>query len=241
MSDKLPMTQSASAWPSQFTIQRAADLLDMLGAHNRVMGNAWKKIQGWPSASDVEHAKEVAQGYERRARERVGVAETLLNQCEPDSWYDENGCVEKSEVAKMLAVLMGSFPTSSLPDAKVFTAMLLEDVMAVSPFFPALEGACRELRTTKTFMPAIAETVAAVKKHDDMWSDRYEALDHIEGSYDDLIAAIAEAERKIAAKAEAEQRRKVAAIEYKPSPTMAPPTTPADLVPAAPRWWTERD
>ena len=79
------------------------------------------------------------------------------------------------------------FSTSNLPDAKVFTNVMLEDVMALSPSFVELECACRKLRQSQKFMPSISEIVAAIKKEETTWNSRWCALDCIEDSYNDAI------------------------------------------------------
>ena len=243
MTAKLPVAQPAGTWPSQFTIRRCANALDKLVEHYGQMGDVLKKLQDRPvAADDVDRANKVARRYEQHiARQKIAEHQELLNECEPDTWSDENGSANKSEVAKMLAILMGSFPTSNLPDAGVFVNMLLEDVMATGsvvagPAFYILESACRELRITKTFMPAIAEVIAAIKDQEAAWDRRLNALDRIEETYDELVAATDAAEKKI------EARRRSKAIENKPSSPMEPvvSVSAADPMPARGReWWKD--
>jgi hypothetical protein len=63
-------------------------------------------------------------------------------------------------------------------------------------------------------MPAIAEIITAIKKHDGIWSDRFHALDCVEGSYAELIEAIAKSEAAIAAAFAAEEERRERQRKY---------------------------
>ena len=64
-----------------------------------------------------------------------------------------------SEVAKMITILMGSFPTSKIPEPEIFVRVLMDDVMALEPSFVEMESTCRHLRKTKKFMPSISEVI----------------------------------------------------------------------------------
>ncbi|WP_154071920.1 hypothetical protein [Bradyrhizobium erythrophlei] len=170
-----------------------------------------------PTAQRVELAKEAAIDCERRVLPLVvskdderSEADELLDRCEPDNWRDENGRPLKSEIAKMLAIHMGSIPMPSNIGVAVFTRVLLDDVMALEPSFFILESACRELRTTKDWHPSIAEVIAAIKKQRGEWCERLDAVECIEGVYAELVEAIAEAEAQLATE---EERRIKAAAE----------------------------
>jgi hypothetical protein len=239
-------TTSAQPWPTRRVLEQAASLLDRLVAEEKRMVAAAKSLQRQPTAHDLERARNAARNFQKHGQQEVdnGRAEDLLNQCcYPTSWVDEEFGVRASELSKMLAGLLASFPTSNVQNPAVFTRFMLEDVLAIGmsgPWFAAVENACRELRTTKTFMPAIAEIIAAIKKHEAVWNARSEALDCIEGTYDELVAAIAAAEKKIA---EAEAKRRPKAIEHKPSLPMTPvaSTPAADPAPARREWWKSKD
>ncbi len=90
--------------------------------------------------------------------------------CWPESWWLEGrDGPAYTEVTKMIAVLMGSFPTSKIPDPEIFVRVLLDDVMALAPRFVEMESTCRALRKTKTFMPAIAEVIKELEKQQKLW------------------------------------------------------------------------
>jgi hypothetical protein len=212
---RLPAPRSGAEWPSQFVITKTARMLDGLVAAESRIERAVKLLDR-PTARVVELAKEAAIDCERRALPLVvskdderSEADELLGRCEPDNWRDENYRPLKSEIAKMLAIHMGSIPMPSNIDVAVFTRVLLDDVMALEPRFYELEAACRELRTTKDWHPSIAEVITAIKKQQSEWHKRDSAVVFLEQNYEDLVEAIAKAEAQLAA--EEERRIKEAA------------------------------
>lgn len=212
---RLPAPRSGAEWPSQFVITKTARILDGLVAVESRIERAVKLLDR-PTARVVELAKEVAIACERSALPLVvwkdedderNEVDNLMNRCEPDDWRDQNGRPLKSEIAKMLAIHMGSIPMPSNIDVAVFTRVLLDDVMALAPSFYELESACRELRTTKDWHPSIAEVITAIKKQQSEWRKRSTAVCFIEQDYGDLVEAIAKAEAQLAADAERERQR----------------------------------
>ena len=115
-----------------------------------------------------------------------------LNGLEPAEWRDEDWNLQTHSVSKMLAILVGSFPTSNLPDAAVFTRVMLDDVMALDPSFLDLEGACRRLRQTSKFMPSISELIAAIKAEMRAWCRRYDAIEMVADSHAELTKLLAD-------------------------------------------------
>jgi hypothetical protein len=236
MMKDLPTVASEEAWPTRWTIDRAANLLDRVAKDFERMEKALKALRrNWPTAQDIEQARKAARQYEKNTRQEVvsGAALKQLNDCEPASWRYENYNVRKSELSKMLALLVSSFPTSNVQNPEVFTRFMLEDVAGLEPHFEVLDCACRELRTTKTFMPAIAEVISAIKKHDKIWSDRFHALDCVEDSYAELIETIAKCETNVEGD-KGFERPSPPALPYKPSMPM-PDLGPVDdpIAPAA--------
>lgn len=73
----------------------------------------------------------------------------------------------REEIAKCLTLLIAAYPNaSSKGDLSTFGRMLVEDVASLEPSIAAVDKACRELRQTKAFVPAIAEVIAAVRDAD---------------------------------------------------------------------------
>lgn len=204
-------TRSIAHWPTQQKIERAKYCLDRLVEHHEAMSNAARSLKQEPSDSELKRARTVLERYATSgARKSVadGHLETLLNECEPTDWLDDNGDVRKSEIAKMIAMLLGSFSTSNIPNPAVFAQVLIDDVMARNPyFFVALECTCREIRTRQKFMPAICEVISELDKQKDAWDERDDALHEIEDRYAELVKLVASTEQKLEAEAKAVQRK----------------------------------
>ena len=97
----------------------------------------------WSRKRIIEEAQEVIDDFEKwggRSGVKDGRLGRLWEACCPDSWWpeDSDGPVY-SEVARMITVLMGSFPTSKIPEPEIFVRVLLDDVMALGPSFVEME------------------------------------------------------------------------------------------------------
>jgi hypothetical protein len=75
----------------------------------------------------------------------------------------------KLHIAKQLAILVKSIPNpGNNTDGEIFGRLLIEDTAASQPSIGDLEAACRNLRLTREFIPAIAkvlEAIADAKNH----------------------------------------------------------------------------
>jgi hypothetical protein len=126
-----------------------------------------------------------------RAALLSGDLNNLIKECMPNDWWHEDSSVRESAVARMIGVqLVGAFPTSNVQDPEVFVNQLIEDVLSWEPHFISLERACRELRRTQKFMPAIAEVRAAYDEADRKFTEGCDALD-AESIYQTLVNLIA--------------------------------------------------
>jgi hypothetical protein len=142
--------------------------------------------------------------------------ENWIDPLEPPDWRDEEEwCVQRSQVSKMLAIFMGSFPTSNIKQPQIFTMQLLDDVMEREPSYAVLESTCRELRTTLKFMPSIAEFVGELDKQRNQWSEREGAHWEAIETYEELVAKIAATETQLAAEEAEQEKRRQAAKEKK--------------------------
>jgi hypothetical protein len=79
----------------------------------------------------------------------------------------------KPDIAKQLIALVKCYPSPGTADGEVYGRLLMEDVAAAQPAIGDLEGACRNLRRTRKFIPAIAEVLEAIgeaknHRHDTM-------------------------------------------------------------------------
>jgi hypothetical protein len=209
-------TPSIGHWPAQKKIRLLADSFDEIVSVQEDIVAAGKKLAQSPSdPALLERAKEEANYYDRRFRTQIASGELakLKKECSPKGWWDDDDEVQQPEIAMMVAKLVGSFPTSNIPDPKVFVRVLIEDVMACNPSFVVFDSACKKLRTELKFMPSVAEVVAEIERQDRMWDKRFFALSGIEYRYGDLVKLIAESEVAVAAAEERRERERAAAEE----------------------------
>jgi hypothetical protein len=74
-----------------------------------------------------------------------------------------NRPASRAEIAQHLLILVGAFPNTARADLKLFSRVLAEDVASAQPSAIVLERACRRIRRTATFVPTIAEVLAAIE------------------------------------------------------------------------------
>ena len=107
--------------------------------HYRAMQKLSEKLEAatteWSRKQTIQEAQKVIEHFEilgGRSGVKDGRLGRLWEACCPDSWWpeDSDGPVY-SEVARMITVLMGSFPTSKIPEPEIFVRVLLDDVMAL--------------------------------------------------------------------------------------------------------------
>jgi hypothetical protein len=200
-------------WPSQRRVQAVADRLDRAGkylARLKATESALESFHGTAPENRLVEAENALAEYDKREwKAEIEKLETDWNALGPDEWMDEDGNIQQPAVSILLAQLVGSFPTSNIPDAKVFTGMLLDDVMALEPDYYELECACRKIRTKNKFLPSISEVVDAVAEEKAAWNKRYDSLWGIDVWHESLTETLAE-KKKLAAE---EQERRRAWVE----------------------------
>jgi hypothetical protein len=219
-------TLSVAHWPSQKKVQKLADRLDGLVPASRRMSAAAERLRQRPCSDALRLAKEAVDWYEGSGARRLvdsGVLVELQRECCPNPWWGDDGDVQRPEVAKMVAMLVGSWPTSNIPEPAVFVRALIEDVMALNPSFVVFESACRKLRRDLKFMPSIAEVVAEIESQSEAWEERLDALDYIDDNYQGLVGRIATSEVAVAAAeaaAEEQRERRRKYLEAKKAPLL---------------------
>jgi hypothetical protein len=190
-----------SAWPTQQKVAHLARWLDLDYSHYQAMQKLSEKLNAatteWSRNQTIEQAKQAIEYFEVLGglnSIKNGHLRKLWDACFPESWWpeDRDGPVP-GKVAKMIALLMGSFPTSNIPEPEIFVPVLLDDVMALKPSFVEMESTCRQLRQTKKFMPAISEVVETLREQQKLWARRDETFYCIEETYNDLRDQIARA------------------------------------------------
>jgi hypothetical protein len=203
---------SVSAWPSQKKVQELADQLDDVVNDNKEMLAAKERLSKSLSSPDaLRRARDAVDWYEGSGVRRLvtsGVLSELEGECSPNSWWDEDGDVQRPVVATMVATLVGSWPTSNIPDPAVFVRALIGDVMALNPSFVMFESASRKLRRELKFMPSISEVLAELESQQSAWDKRSTALKWIEDDYQGLVELIAKSEVAIAAEEERRERQR---------------------------------
>jgi hypothetical protein len=202
-------------WPTQAQIKDEARALDNMIYATQRMEAALERLEQSPSKHSLAEAVGARDYFEMNGTRRSAMArsdeDNWIDPLEPPDWRDEEGCVQKSQVSKLLAIFMGSFPTSNVKQPQIFTMQLLEDVMERKPSYAVLESTCCELRTTLKFMPSIAEFVGELERQKKQWSKRGSAAWLAIETYDELVAQIPVTETQLATEeAEREKRRQAA-------------------------------
>jgi hypothetical protein len=134
--------------------------------------------------------------------------DTLARLDPPESYEDDDpdeGVLRREIVGERLAMLIGAYPNGAPSDPDAYVAMLLEEVAAIDGLMlPALDAACRDLRRTQKFLPAISEVVDVLKQHRTTWIERLCAIREIKRTFREAAEAV-EALRPLA-EAAAKQR-----------------------------------
>jgi hypothetical protein len=85
---------------------------------------------------------------------------------EADDNYEgprDHRVVSVAFVARMVATLIGAFPSGAPASPEVFTGMMINELIAAEATASRIELATRRLIRSKTFLPSIAEVLAAVR------------------------------------------------------------------------------
>lgn len=153
-------------------------------------------------------AEMLLDSYDRYDRKLAGRLELAHSEFEPDDAYDENGYITKSQVAKHVSLLVGSFPNANPADPEVYTMMLIEEIGAAEPSVIVLETACRNIRRSAKFLPAISEVLDALKEAKKTWSKRWLAIECMDETAEELRSKLtAENERRTQEKIQREKRK----------------------------------
>ncbi len=210
---------ASQAWPTQRQIRELAENLDDYVEYQDRLCAAAAYLRKMDAAripeEDFANVKRTIERYSKcDYKERIKELNDKWKKINPRHWYaeDDDEQLNVAAVSRLLANFMGSFPTSNIPNPKVFTRQLLEDVIDLDPRFPEVESACRKLRKSQKFMPSIAEVVDAIGVEQGEWGKRSVVLNCLGGDEKvaiDLLATALkkrEAARIEAAKREAEWR-----------------------------------
>lgn len=100
--------------------------------------------------------------------------------------------VAKRELAQLIA----AFPSASLADPEMFLTTLLYDVLDIGIPDVVLVVACREIRRTHKFVPAISEVLAVAEAISEKWKSLSRLAEMRRISERHFQRALAEAEEK---------------------------------------------
>jgi len=133
---------------------------------------------------DLQHAQNLVANFPE-ARRRLGKFKDSEGWYNRKELYENNyGTISRRVVSESVGLLLGAFPNSNPADGKVFTRMLIEEIIVANPNACVLESACRHIRRTMKFVPTIAEVLSVLKKETTRWVERWETTD---GEVDDTI------------------------------------------------------
>jgi flagellar biosynthesis GTPase FlhF len=121
-------------------------------------------------------------------------------------WWDDKGDVKVTAVAKVVGLLISSFPQSQ-PNVEIFTVQMIEDVQDWSPHPFALHDACRELRMEMKFTPSIAEVHKAYQAAHDEWVERWDWWESVEPMAEGLTKLIEQKEEQQAHERQEHERK----------------------------------
>lgn len=110
------------------------------------------------------------------------------------------------EIAEHLALTIGAFPNAKPANPEVFGRMLVEEVKASRPSIGALEAACRLVRRTQRFCPAIAEVIRTLELVENDLRDRVDTVQRLPSLVQTAHQAVARLEEQERALAEHRQR-----------------------------------
>ena len=172
---KLPAT-SKHQWRDFDDFTHCAEVL--VWRYDEKLGGKWWK---WCEDSTLAMIAEFNAGLEFFNREdfyqRTKVAKRdLLNR-------HTHRQLTRRVVSEQVGLLIGSFPNGVPNSPEVYTRMLIEEIFAANPSAVALEATCREIRRTKTFVPAVAEVLKVLKERAEWWKDADETVDCMEDDH----------------------------------------------------------
>ena len=82
-------------------------------------------------------------------------------------------------VKREIAQLIGSFPNAAPADPETYIAALIYDILDTRTPDAIIVTACRELRRTSKFVPAIAEVLATAERHVSRWQGMFSLPDRL--------------------------------------------------------------
>jgi hypothetical protein len=174
-----------SDWPTQKRVNELAGLLDAMSLDARAIMKLSGQLElalNYLTRKRIIHEAEKVIGHFAIWSGRKTVSDGALEKtndkcCWPESWWpeDSDGPVY-GEVAKMVALLIGSF-TAGKPEApEIFVRCLIEDIVELRPTFAELQSSWQQLRQEEDYVPSIKKVIAALKQQQKLWSRRMDVV-----------------------------------------------------------------
>jgi hypothetical protein len=122
------------------------------------------RSRGCRGVSEIDCGITELDGYAAKLRNVGALAARLDDALAP---------ANSRHIGEQLTMLVAAFRASTAPDPAAYSKLLFQEVSAVAPAVVVLVTACRHLRRTLKWPPAIAEVLSAIADHDATWRNRY--------------------------------------------------------------------
>jgi hypothetical protein len=148
-------------------------------------------------------------------KQQVAECREGLARFDPEHRYNEDHDLDVDYIADRLGVMIATIPNVNPHAPEGFAPLLVANVQAFEELDAlVLESACREIEQTMKFTPAVAELLAALRKHQALWMQRRRAINWLEDRCDLTIASLRKGEAKARENKIAEQRRELMSLEH---------------------------
>ena len=227
MAKNLATTANVTALPQRGPLAPNFDAIDALEFDGKTAADLAENLKaieaaasfGGPSYRHAELARllehlactGVSVRWAKEMETRVAAALEAVEPLIAEHEGDDIRAVARRRVSLQLAMLVDSFPTSNMPNPKVYSAMLLDDVSRVlrdrrtssAPDLLLVATMCRRVRRNSKFLPAISEILREVETADREWETMIEAVfDNAE-----TLARLAALRDELKARADEDARR----------------------------------
>lgn len=189
--------------------QESQSLEVVISCVNAGRDEHWQLEGRMQRAEAALNAVEVS-GVQRTKERLLAALREFTPDNDPD--IDDDLNPKRHYIAKQVAVLLGSIPNGTPADPEVYTAMLIEEVLALGVYKHAIESGMRRCRRTTKFLPAISEVLAILKEENKLW-DRRLSIHSFDDRIDILREQIADAKSLIAKDRKQKEAAKQRAIE----------------------------
>jgi hypothetical protein len=141
---------------------------------------------------------------------------------DPEDRYDDDGDLNREDIAKRLSIMAAAIPGKGPFDANAYAIAMIEHVGSVEGLtYIALDDACRRRAEGKPFHPNAGELVTLMREQQEIWERRTGAINGIERLArhlaEEITAFKPELDAALAARAATEAERALNAAFYRRS------------------------